>query len=68
VRRPIEKLAWLLWVEANPDVASISDLATRYGETTDRILDALDVTKIARGEPSLLPPLDWSVERRGGRP
>jgi hypothetical protein len=67
VRRSIEKLAWMLWVDPHPEGTTIGDLATRYGEPVDRIMDALDVSKIARGEISIIPPLDWNREQGSGR-
>lgn len=46
MRRPIEALARLL---ANaPGEATLGDLANKYGETTGRISDALDVLKLLR--------------------
>lgn len=60
MRKPIEKLAWELVHDDEIRDAKLSEVAEKYGEDVERIMDALDVAKIARGELSLIPPLDWS--------
>jgi hypothetical protein len=62
VRRPIERLAWHLSSEDGE--ATLGALARKYGETTERIMDALDSLKMRRGEPTSLPPVDWSADDR----
>ena len=69
MRRPIESLAYLLWGEVSrwregmDEVGpTVGQMAEKYQETPDRIMDALDVMKIARGdEYTILPPIDWSA-------
>lgn len=46
MRRPLERLARLL--AHAPTEATIGDLANKYGESTGRITDALDMLKILR--------------------
>lgn len=53
MRRPIEKLAFLL--AAEPGSALLGELATKYGETTERIADAMDVLKVMVGKATYLP-------------
>lgn len=51
VRRPLEALARLL---ANaPGEATLGTLANKYGETTERIADALDMLKVLRAASAL---------------
>jgi DNA-binding MurR/RpiR family transcriptional regulator len=46
MRRPLERLARLL---ANaPGEATVGELANKYGESTERIYDALDMLKLIR--------------------
>jgi hypothetical protein len=63
MRTPIEKLAWLLWKddEIRDKEWTLGQVAEKYGEPIERIMDALDVVKIARGELSLIPPLNWEA-------
>lgn len=61
MRKPIEKLAHELWLdeEIRSEGKTLSEVAEKYGEPIERIMDALDVSKIARGELSIIPPIDW---------
>jgi hypothetical protein len=59
MRITIEKLAWLL--SAAPGEATIGQLAAQFGQEPGRIMDAMDVLKIMRGDTTQLPPVDWSV-------
>lgn len=58
MRRGIEKLAWLLAKETEGTV-TMGELARKYDEPIERIMDALDVLKIIRGEATQIPPVDW---------
>lgn len=60
MRKPIEKLAWQLAHDDEIATWKLGAVAEKYDEPIERIMDALDVIKIARGELSLIPPLDWS--------
>jgi hypothetical protein len=60
MRKPIEKLAWELAHDDEIRTWTLDRVAAKYREDIERIMDALDVIKIARGELSLIPPLDWS--------
>lgn len=54
MRRPIEKLALMLRAE-NPS-QTLGQLAKKYNETTERIMDALEVIKmIDQGTATYLP-------------
>lgn len=63
MRKPIERLAWELWKdeEIRGEGKTIAEVAEKYGESIERIGDALDVSKIARGELSIIPPIDWDI-------
>lgn len=56
MRRPIERLAWLVATE--PGDQTIGELAKRYGETTERVRDAIDANKMRLGQPTGAP-VDW---------
>lgn len=56
MRRGIERLAWLL---AQEEGGTLGEMAEKYDEPVERIMDALDVVKIARGEHTQLPPVNW---------
>lgn len=58
-RRTIEKLAWLINWHSTNEEHTIGELAVLYGETPERIMDAIDVLKIMRGEPTQFPPVPW---------
>jgi hypothetical protein len=57
MRIGIEKLAWLISQESNS--ATLGGLADKYGTTTERIQDAIDVLKIRKGKPTQIPPIQW---------
>lgn len=57
MRKSIEKLAWE--IEHEDGAMTLGELAEKYGETTERIMDAIDVLKIAHGQPTQLPPVPW---------
>lgn len=58
--RGIEKLAWMLSQE--PENATLGEIANRYGESIDRIMDGYDALKIRQGKPTQLPPVPWGVD------
>ncbi len=58
-RRTIEKLAWLIDRHCDIEPCTIGELAELYGETPERIADAMDVLKIMMGEPTQIPPVPW---------
>ena len=62
MRRGIEKLAYLLAREPRGEDVTLGDLAKKYDEPVERIMDALDVLKIIRGEPTQLPEVPWEPE------
>jgi len=45
MRRPIEKLARLIEAESSP-TDTLGELAAKYEEPTERIMDAIEVGKI----------------------
>jgi hypothetical protein len=57
MRVGIEKLARFLRDEEGD--ATLGELAEKYGVTTERIQDAVDVLKIREGKPTQIPPVDW---------
>lgn len=57
MRVSIERLAWMISDE--PGDATLGELADKYETHVDRIMDAMDVLKIRRGEPTTLPPIEW---------
>jgi hypothetical protein len=59
MRKPIERLAWELDRDEEIREWKLGQVAEKYNEPIERIMDALDVIKIAKGELSLIPPLDW---------
>lgn len=56
MRRPFGKLMDLVEVDLllAPEGTTIGDLAARYDEPMDRVMDALDAVKERRGEKSYL--------------
>jgi hypothetical protein len=58
MRTPIERLAFEL-SRGIPGNATLGELAKHYGETTERIMDAIDVLKIRKGLPTTFPAIDW---------
>lgn len=59
MRKPIEKLAWELAHDEETKTMTLGQAAAKYNEPIDRIMDALDVIKIAKGELSMIPPVEW---------
>lgn len=60
MRRSIEMLARLVIDDRiNSPQTTIGELARKYGESTDRVLDAIDVIKIIQGQPTQTPEVDW---------
>lgn len=60
MRIGIEKLAWLIDQHVHdPETITIGNLAKIHGETSERIMDAIDVLKIRRGQSTQLPPVPW---------
>lgn len=64
MRMTIERLAWL--ISTAPGKATIGQLASQYGQEPGRIMDAMDVLKIMRGDPTQIPPIDWTVHPPSG--
>ena len=62
MRRGIEKLAFLISQE--PGETTLGQLAEKFGETTERIGDAIDADKMRRGVSTQLPPIDWGGVHR----
>lgn len=61
MRKGIEKLARELDLAHDRIGAkSLGEVAELYGESVERIMDALDVIKIKHGQPTQLPAVDWS--------
>lgn len=59
MRRGIEKLAWLIAREGgNPTMGQLAD---KFDEPVERIMDACDVVKIVRGEPTQIPEVPWGL-------
>ena len=63
MRRGIERLAYL--ISREPPSATLGDLAEKYGETIERLMDAMDADKMRRGIPTSLPPVDWEIAQLG---
>lgn len=63
MRKNIETLAYELWRddEIRENDWTLGQVAEKYGEEVERIMDALDVIKIATGQLSIIPPIDWSA-------
>lgn len=61
MRKSIEKLAWELErdTEIRGNGTSLGEVAEKYGEDLERIMDALDVVKIVRREPTQIPAVEW---------
>lgn len=61
MRTSIEGLAWQLWKddEIREQDMTLKQVAEKYGEPVERIMDALDVIKIVQGQSSQIPALDW---------
>lgn len=61
MRRSIERLAWMIQTEhlARGSGATLGQIAEQYGETVERVMDAVDVIKIVSGEPTVFPPVEW---------
>jgi len=45
-------------IETNPDT-TIGDIALNLDETSERIMDALDLLKVMRGEYREIPDIPW---------
>lgn len=58
LRKGIERLAYELTLEDHGDI-SLGELAEKHGQTVERIIDAIDVIKVKRGQPTSLPPVPW---------
>lgn len=63
MRTPIEKLAWELDHDEERHAMTLGQAAAKYNEPIDRIMDALDVIKIVRGEQlRIIPPIEWDLD------
>lgn len=65
MRTPIERLAFELAGEPSTLDVTIGQLARKYDETTERIMDALDVLKIIHGLSTTIPPVPWPTTHPG---
>jgi len=54
----IEKLAWLLSQESLESL-SLGEIAEQMDQPVERIIDAIDVLKLLRGEETQFPPVPW---------
>lgn len=59
MRRSLPRLAYMITqIETNPDT-TIGDIALNLDETSERIMDALDLLKVMRGEYREIPDIPW---------
>lgn len=54
MRRPFQKLVEMV-DELNDTNVTIGELSERWGETTGRIMDAIDALRMLRGEQTYIP-------------
>lgn len=62
MRKSIERLAWELERDRDEiDTLTLGEVADEYGQSIERIMDALDVIKIVRGDYTQIPSVDWNA-------
>ena len=54
----IEKLAYLIQTECT-DGSTLGEMSRKYSQPMQRIMDAIDVLKIRKGESTQIPPVPW---------
>ena len=59
MRRSLPRLAYMITqMDTSPDT-TIGDIALNLEETSERIMDALDLLKVMRGEYQEIPDIPW---------
>ena len=62
MRRPFQKLMEMVAGEMDDTTATLGELAARYGEPVERVMDAIDAVRVCLGEQTYIAPVPMPEE------